>query len=362
MDNYLAQFIKSGKYPITEDEHFALMKNAGWTSEPQGSNFDPMATDSRLGNMPEIERQRNALETLFQGAVMAGDLDRAAKLANTPDQRALLDVAYAQRINDQDRRARIDAGKQYDAPTNLIGDYARAQEAKLARSRMEEDRQMKIQKFYGDQAKEKAQTNFLEERAKAIGLNPLNLKTPLSESEKAFASERGKLDAKELDDLRNAATKAQSGLARIQQMKELEGKGVYTGSFAEGRAGIANFFSTIGIPLDPEKLANTQEYQKHAKELTLNLLKEGVGANQISNADLKFVNETVPQLETSPEARKNLLNYIESRLNSSVDRFKKADEYATANNSLRGFIYQPEQAQQPETRVRKYNPATGKIE
>lgn len=166
MDNYLAQFIKSGKYPITEDEHFALMKNAGWTSEPQGSNFDPMATDSRLGNMPEIERQRNALETLFQGAVMAGDLDRAAKLANTPDQRALLDVAYAQRINDQDRRARMDAGRQYDAPTNLVGDYKRGQEAQLARKRMEEDRQMKIRQFYGNQALQRA--NIAEKNADVI--------------------------------------------------------------------------------------------------------------------------------------------------------------------------------------------------
>lgn len=182
----------------------------------------------------------------------------------------------------------------------------------------------------------------------------------LPPAEKAFQVETAKLDAKQLDEFRDNAMKAQSGLSRIGEMKRLNQEGVYSGTLAEGRTGVANFFNTLGVKFDDKKLGNSQEYIKHAKELTLSLLKEGVGASQISNADLKFVNDTVPLLESSAEARTNLLNYIEGRLASSVDRFQRADQYARKNGGLSGFDY----AAKPQAsgKVRKYNPATGMIE
>lgn len=167
------------------------------------------------------------------------------------------------------------------------------------------------------------------------------------QGEKAFTTEMAKLDAKQLDELRGSAMKAQNGLSRIAEMKRLSDQGVYSGWGAQGRAGVANFFNTIGAPMDPRKLQNSQEYLKHAKELTLSMLKEGVGANQISNADREFVDATVPQLETNPQARMNLLNYMEQRLGSSVQRFQDADAYARSHSGLGGFNYQPRQQQAP---------------
>jgi len=138
MDNYLAQMLNGGKYPRNIEDDFALMKNAGWggnDSLPEGvTQFDPMATDSRLGNLPEVARQKNALDALFQGALLGGDLDKASQLANTPQHQAMLSAAYADRINSQDRRARMDAGKQYDAPTDRVGDFQRMQDANVARA------------------------------------------------------------------------------------------------------------------------------------------------------------------------------------------------------------------------------------
>lgn len=162
--------------------------------------------------------------------------------------------------------------------------------------------------------------------------------------EKAFTTELAKLDAKQLDEWRESAVKAQGGLSRLGEMKRLAEEGTYSGFAATGRAGVANFFNTLGVPFDPSKLANSQEYTKHAKELTLTMLKEGVGATNISNADLAFVNETVPQLETNPRARMNLLNYMERRLGDSVNRFQSADTHARQNGGLSGFNYQAPRA------------------
>ena len=166
--------------------------------------------------------------------------------------------------------------------------------------------------------------------------------------DKAFTVELAKLDAKQLDEMRDSAMKAQGGLSRIGEMKRLATEGVYSGWTATGRTGVANFFNTIGVPVDAKKLGNSQEYLKHAKELTLTVLKEGVGSNNISNADLTFVNETVPQLETNPQARMNLLNYMERRLGESVGRFQAADSYAREKGGLGGFNYQAPRQEAPK--------------
>ena len=168
------------------------------------------------------------------------------------------------------------------------------------------------------------------------GANRTSVNLPAAESE--FSKELAKLDAKQLDGYRDAADKSVGAVSRVQAMRKAVDSGVYSGSFAGDRTKLANFFETIGAPgVDRNKLANSQEYQKHAKELVLSVLKEGVGSTNISNADLAFVNETVPQLETSPEARTRLLNYIEGRSQSNIDRFQQADAYARKNRTLGGF-------------------------
>lgn len=190
-----------------------------------------------------------------------------------------------------------------------------------------------------------------QERINAARRSQTNINLP--PAQKAFEVELAKLDAKQLDDMRDSAVKAQNGLSRLGEMKRLAREGTYSGWGAEGRTGVANFFDTLGVRFDRSKLANSQEYMKHAKELTLSVLKEGVGSTNISNADLKFVNETVPQLETNPQARMNLLNYMERRLGSSVERFQSADSYARQRGGLGGFNYNPRQESGESNNLRR---------
>jgi hypothetical protein len=178
-----------------------------------------------------------------------------------------------------------------------------------------------------------------------------NLKAPkgptvnVGAPEREFDKELAKLDAKQLDAYRDSADKSAGAVARVRAMRGAVEGGVYSGSFAGDRAKLANFFATLGAPgIDLNKLANTQEYQKHAKELVLSVLKEGVGSTNISNADLAFVNDTVPQLETSPVARKRLLDYIEGRSQSNIDKFRAADAYARQNRGMGGFQPPPPKA------------------
>lgn len=169
--NFLDQLLRGGTpqrpaaYPREGniEDDFALMADAGWFNAPQAGNqtvtqFDPMATDSRLGNAPQVEKEKNALNTLFQGAIFGDDLEKAARLAVTPEQQALLGVAYGQRMNRQ-------AGVQSD----LMGDYSRAQEVGLERQRMGEDRAMKAAEIRARIAKLEAEVKLKGKQTELAG-------------------------------------------------------------------------------------------------------------------------------------------------------------------------------------------------
>ena len=336
---------------------FKMMQDAGWFSNGNGTPAPVEPTQLGQGNGTvstlngwgeQAKKERNQLNALLTAKVMAGDLDGASQLAVTPEDRALVQIGYAQRMN-----------RQAGGGGDLLKSYQDAQYTNQMRQRGEQDRQLKNEQLQATTRNINAQATNAEIKDPmaadwSMGAQGMyNKRTgetkslAVPKSNEAFNNELAKLDAKELDDMRNAATKAQQGVQRVQQMKELVKGGIYSGSFAEGRVGVANFFDSVGMPFDQEKLANSQQYLKHAKELTLSLLKDGVGNNQISNADLAFVDKTVPQLETNPEARKKLLDFIEGKLQFSVDRFSKADEYARSNGGLNGFQYRPQAPASP---------------
>jgi len=145
-----------------------LKQSGGWGPDPSmATQFDPMSTDSRLGNAAQVDKERNALDAMFQGAIAGGDIEKAARLAVTPQQQALLSVALGQRVQNQDYRARMDNGIPTQAPPDLLKNYNDQQYTNLLRSRAEEDRQAKMQqmKYLGektqaDTAHIKAQTQL----------------------------------------------------------------------------------------------------------------------------------------------------------------------------------------------------------
>lgn len=165
-----------------------LLKQAGgWGPDlPQGSEFDPMQRGSVLTGWGEqAAKEKNQLNALFQSAVMAGDLEKASQLAVTPEHKALLNVAYGQKINDQDRRARMDAGRPYDAPVDLVKNYNDQQYTNVLRNQAQQDRMMKMQAAIDASRLSQAHT----EQAKAATVNA-QLK-PIDQVKPIWDSERG---------------------------------------------------------------------------------------------------------------------------------------------------------------------------
>ena len=317
-------------------------------------------TSNPIGNngygAEQANKDKNALNTMFQGAVMGGDLEKAARLAVTPAQMAMLDAAQGQFVNERDARGRqaqyddrlreiresganpiamraqaeMLGARPVDAKTNLVKDYRDLQELNLRSGEHLEDRALNTKKT-------NAQINELDAKT---AMERLKANAPVgNKAQEAFSVKTAEQTAKAIADARDKLQSSYAGISRIDEMKKVLDSGVYSGTLAEGRTGVANFFETLGVTgIDKEKLRNSQEYMKHVKTLTLEALKESMGTTQLSNADRDFVAATVPQLDTDPEARIRLLKYMRNKYQNNISNFDAMEKHATQNGgSLTGF-------------------------
>jgi len=137
----------------------------------------------------------------------------------------------------------------------------------------------------------------------------------------------------------------------LSELDRLSKKGVVGGSYASGRVGALNLLNTLGLvsPNDNAELSRSEQFQKQAKDLVLKSLGGKLGAG-ISNFDLDFVNRIVPQLENSPQARQELIDYMIRKNNEVLKASNELIDFAETNNTLRNF--------KPSTTARFFDPVT----
>lgn len=158
-----------------------------------------------------------------------------------------------------------------------------------------------------------------------------------AKGEAEFVKELGKLDAKKVAEAATASNAAIDQLTTLKKMSEVAQRPVISGSLAEQRTDVSNFFNTIGLSsnADRVKTANSQEYIKYSTGLVLDNLKK-TGYNP-SNADMKVVQSLIPRLETDPTARRELIQFMAEKATMVVNESARLDEYARRNKGLSGY-------------------------
>jgi hypothetical protein len=172
------------------------------------------------------------------------------------------------------------------------------------------------------------------------GVDRTTAKTNVSvdaKGEAAFVQELGKLDAKAVSEAMTSRNNAIKELDTLKKMSEVAQRPIIQGTGAEQRADVANFFSTIGLSSNADKIktSNSQEYIKYSTGLVLDSLKK-TGYNP-SNRDLEVVKSIIPRLETDPTARKELISYMASRANDVVNETTRMEQYAREKKGLSGY-------------------------
>ncbi len=161
-----------------------------------------------------------------------------------------------------------------------------------------------------------------------------NSTTVINKGQDAFDVELGKLDAKELETLRESAKSAQAVIGTVNNLRAAEKQGAYSGGGADARLAAANLVEGwTGIA--PKGLVGSQIYNAEANKLILDRVK-ALGANP-SNADREFLQKTVPQLAANAQARAQMADWMEKQATRSIKAYQDADSYARKNRGLGGF-------------------------
>ena len=160
----------------------------------------------------------------------------------------------------------------------------------------------------------------------------------LPEGESEFLKEMGKLDAKKVADAMVTRETASSTIKSLNKLATLPDSELITGQFATGRVGIANLIQTLGLASDADakKVAGSQEYQKVAGDVILQTLGGKLGSG-FSNADREFIQGLIPQLETNPVARRQLITFMQQKNQDIVAEAIRTETYARKNKGLSGF-------------------------
>jgi hypothetical protein len=164
----------------------------------------------------------------------------------------------------------------------------------------------------------------------------LGVKLPEGESE--FVKELGKLDAKKVSEAMVTRETATSTIKSLNKLASLPDNELITGQFATGRVGIANLIQTLGLASasDARKVAGSQEYQKVAGDVILQTLGGKLGSG-FSNADREFIQGLIPQLETNPNARRQLIIFMQNKNQEIVAETIRLENYARDKKGLSGF-------------------------
>jgi len=164
----------------------------------------------------------------------------------------------------------------------------------------------------------------------------LGLKLPEGESE--FVKRLGTKDADRVDNAITLRETATSTINSLNKLASLPDNQLITGQFATGRVGATNLLVTLGLaaPSDTNKLVSSQEYQKVAGDVILQTLGGKLGSG-FSNADREFIQGLIPQLETNPNARRQLISFMQNKNQEIVKETIRLENYARDKNGLKGF-------------------------
>lgn len=170
------------------------------------------------------------------------------------------------------------------------------------------------------------------------GLDQLQAKTELSISNKVegeVLQGLAKVDVGRVKDAIAAADSSRAALRSLKQLDNLTEKDLISGPYAGTLVGATNLLNQLGLISkdDASTLASSEMYQKSAKDLVMASLNNKLGAG-ISNADRSFIEGIVPQLETSPKARKALIKFMTEKNLDIINEAKAMEKELRDKKSL----------------------------
>lgn len=160
---------------------------------------------------------------------------------------------------------------------------------------------------------------------------------PYNSALKATDQKSRESDLKFVESAREQAAKAGESLGAVEAIRGAVKGGNFAGAFGTVQERAAAFADALGLPVDKNKLTNTQYLQSELKRLALPQVK-ALGFNP-TDTDRQFIEQAIGQIATDPAAFDKILQRMEQIAQRDIKKFDAMDSYFRENNSLKGFNY-----------------------
>jgi hypothetical protein len=154
----------------------------------------------------------------------------------------------------------------------------------------------------------------------------------INKGETEFSKTLGKDVAEEFKGARQAAQQGYKTLSTVQQLRELDSKGVFQGPTANLALTLGQFGSTLGMPVDAAKLANSEAYQRQfSKEIAQVLMQGGGVGRSMTDEDRKRFEASLPSMLQSPQGRAQIYGQLEQESQRSIQRAASFQKQLSSN-------------------------------
>jgi hypothetical protein len=152
--------------------------------------------------------------------------------------------------------------------------------------------------------------------------------------EKEERGEKGKLNVRVYEDIRNRAASAGRLLPKIRASRAVLDKGFETGLFAPAKAEAARFLSAIGVQDASQYAADAQTFKSTAQERVLERQLEQKGTQ--TTADAARMEQTFARLGNEVEANRFLFDVAEAQAKYEIETRKFWDNWWNKNGTYEG--------------------------
>lgn len=201
----------------------------------------------------------------------------------------------------------------------------------------------------------------------AAGMSPVQ-GAELKGRESAEAK-TGQLQAESVNGYRERVPQLTSTLRRLERLEQLTADDrTFAAAGAELKTQLGSIAQAVGLKINADKTANTEEYIAHVAELLKERLasKDYGSGTGVSNLDLLTAGRPLPEVMKTPGGRKQIIEAIRLDTQKSIVDMNAAVDHFDKNLSLKGFQFpsatqpQPAYGSQPQAApIRARNPKTG---
>lgn len=150
--------------------------------------------------------------------------------------------------------------------------------------------------------------------------------SPVIGGQKAGMEAYWKGAAEQVQKLGGAANQANENLPKINRLEALNNSGVISNVTTNPATYLTNLAQAAGVKVDTTKLKNTEEFNAESMRIWVDMIKESGGARGWTEAETKKIQQALPSLSSSPQARSELITLMQEKAKRDIVAYQSANK------------------------------------